>query len=138
MSDPMRLAVIFLATVGCLGAGIPDDRLADAGGVVDLDSSGQIVAVDLHASWATDSDIAELVRLPNLSRLDLSLTRISDHGLRQLKDVPAITDLNLRYDELITDAEPLPYHEGLATPGAVEPAWNQDYWTRRLLHLNGR
>src|ERR1700684_2504216 len=99
MSDPMRLAVIFLAAAGCLGAANSDNRITDAGGVVDLDSSGQIVAVDLHASWATDSDIAELARLPDLRRLDLSLTRISDHGLRQLKGAPGITDLNLRYDE---------------------------------------
>jgi Leucine-rich repeat (LRR) protein len=104
MSDPTRLAVIFLAAAGCLGAANSDNRITDAGGVVDLDSSGQIVAVDLHASWATDSDIAELARLPDLRRLDLSLTRISDHGLRQLKGVPGITDLNLRYDESITDA----------------------------------
>jgi Leucine-rich repeat (LRR) protein len=38
-----------------------------------------------------------------MTRLDLSETRITDHGLRQLKSAPAITDLNLRYAELITD-----------------------------------
>jgi Leucine-rich repeat (LRR) protein len=37
-------------------------------------------------------------------RLDLSLTRVSDHGLQLLKNAPGITDLNLRYAELITDA----------------------------------
>jgi Leucine-rich repeat (LRR) protein len=62
------------------------------------------VAVDLRASWITDSDMPALARLPNLARLDLSLTRISDHGLQQLKDAPGITELNLYADELITDA----------------------------------
>ena len=40
---------------------------------------------------------------PNSSRLDLSLTRISDHGLKQLKNAPAIADLNLYFDELVGD-----------------------------------
>ncbi len=61
------------------------------------------MAVDLRASWAGDSDIASLAEIPTLRRLDLSQTRISDHGLRQLKSAPAIADLNLRYAELITD-----------------------------------
>jgi Leucine-rich repeat (LRR) protein len=61
------------------------------------------VAVDLRSSWVTDSDLAQLSKLPGLSRLDLSLTRITDHGLQELKDAPSITDLNLRYAEAITD-----------------------------------
>ena len=52
----------------------------------------------------TDSDLTGLANLPNLTRLDLSFTRISDHGLQQLKAAPRIAELNLYYDELITDA----------------------------------
>lgn len=77
--------------------------VSDAGGVVTRDARGNVVVVDLRASWAGDSDLASLAALPVLSRLDLSETRITDHGLRQLKNAPAITDLNLRYAELITD-----------------------------------
>ena len=100
----MRLVLIAIAATACLGARDLSSWITDAGGVITHNRSGQIVAVDLHATWITDSDIADLARLPNLAKLDLSLTRISDHGLEQLKDAPAITDLNLYYDELITDA----------------------------------
>ena len=100
----MRLALVAIAAAAWLGASDLTSWIADAGGAVTRDRAGQIVAVDLRASWITDSDIPELARLPNLARLDLSLTRISDHGLQQLKDAPAITDLNLYSDELITDA----------------------------------
>lgn len=41
--------------------------------------------------------------MPGLSRLDLSLTRITDHGLQDLKGAPGIADLNLRYAEFVTD-----------------------------------
>jgi Leucine-rich repeat (LRR) protein len=89
----------------CLPAAVPDslEWVATAGGTTTSDAHGRIVALDLRASWVGDSDIANLARIPTLCRLDLSQTRISDHGLRQLKDAPAITDLNLRYAELITD-----------------------------------
>ncbi|MGD0296986.1 MAG: hypothetical protein ABSE86_07700 [Bryobacteraceae bacterium] len=100
----MRLALIAVAAVACVGARDLSSWITEAGGTVTRDGSGQIVAADLHATWITDSDLAELARLPNLAQLDLSLTRISDHGLEQLKDAPAITDLNLYSDELITDA----------------------------------
>jgi internalin A len=100
----MRLALIALAAAASLGARDVSSWITEAGGAVTRDQTGQIVAVDLRATWITDSDIVALARLPNLAHLDLSLTRISDHGLQQLKDAPAITDLNLYSDELITDA----------------------------------
>ncbi len=100
----MRLALMAIACTAWLGASDVTSWITDAGGAISRDRAGQIVAVDLRASWITDSDMPELARLPNLARLDLSLTRISDHGLQQLKNAPAITDLNLYYDELITDA----------------------------------
>lgn len=98
-----RLAWIALTAAGWLGATDSVQWIANAGGVASRDRNGKIVAVDLRASWATDSDLGDLAVLPFLSRLDLSLTRISDHGLQQLKNAPGITDLSLRYAELITD-----------------------------------
>jgi Leucine-rich repeat (LRR) protein len=59
--------------------------------------------VDLRASWVTDSDIPRLAQMRDLRRLDLSLTRISDRGLRALKTAPAIEELNLYFAEQITD-----------------------------------
>jgi Leucine-rich repeat (LRR) protein len=99
----MRFVVIALCLAGSLRAAVPIDWIAEAGGTATVDR-GQVVSVDLRASWVTDSDIARLAALPGLSWLDLSLTRITDHGLQQLKGAPGITDLNLCYAELITDA----------------------------------
>jgi internalin A len=100
----VRLSLIAIAATACLAATDHTSWITEAGGVVTRDGTGQIVGVDLRATWITDSDLPELARLPNLQHLDLSLTRIGDHGLEQLKDAPAITDLNLYSDELITDA----------------------------------
>src|SRR6185437_6658629 len=74
-----------------------------AGGTVTHDSAGKIVAVDLRSSWVTDSDMPRLAQLPDLKKLDLSLTRISDRGMRALKSAPAIEELNLFFAERITD-----------------------------------
>ena len=103
----MRFAHSFVIALlsTALPAAAPDSLgwVSDAGGAVMRDAQGRVIAVDLRASWAGDSDLASLAAIPTLYRLDLSDTRISDHGLRQLKNAPAITDLNLRYAELITD-----------------------------------
>src|SRR5262249_2886257 len=59
--------------------------------------------VNLRGSWINDADMIELARLPDLERLDLSHTRISDEGMLNLKPAPKIKDLNLFYSEWITD-----------------------------------
>ena len=79
----------------------------EAGGMVIRDPAGRITGVDLRASWVTDSDLRKLVQLPYLSYLDLSLTRITDQGMQELKNAPGIVDLNLYFAEYVTD-------EGLA------------------------
>ena len=103
----MRLAVLVSAALAATAAlAAPSNSfgwIADAGGVVTRNAQGQVIAIDLRASWVGDSDLARLAGTPTLTRLDLSQTRISDHGLRQLKNAPAIEELNLRYAELITD-----------------------------------
>lgn len=83
------------------------DWITEAGGTVTRDRAGRITAVDLRASWVTDSDLPQLAQLPHLTHLDLSQTRIADLGLQQLKAAPGIVELNLYYAEQITD-------EGLA------------------------
>jgi internalin A len=79
------------------------DWVTEAGGTVTRDRMGRITGVDLRSSWVTDSDLYRLVDLPHLTHLDLSLTRITDHGMQQLKNAPGIVDLNLYYAEQITD-----------------------------------
>ena len=47
------------------------------------------------------------MQLPYLTHLDLSLTRITDQGMQEIKNLPGIVDLNLYFAEYVTD-------EGLA------------------------
>lgn len=82
---------------------LSSDWITEAGGTVTRDRAGRITAVDLRASWVTDSDLPQLAALPYLTRLDLSQTRITDLGLQQLKASPGIVELNLYYAEQITD-----------------------------------
>jgi Leucine-rich repeat (LRR) protein len=86
-----------------MGAVAPDEWIRAAGGSVTRDNAGRIVAVDLHASCVGDSDIAELTKLPALTKLDLSETRITDRGLLDLKSAPNLTEFNLFYAELVSD-----------------------------------
>lgn len=84
-------------------AAIDTGWIEQAGGSVARDKDGKIVAVDLRSSWVTDSDMPRLAQMPDLKRLDLSLTRISDRGLRALKTAPGIEELNLYFAEQISD-----------------------------------
>jgi hypothetical protein len=93
--------------------------IEDAGGSVIRDPAGRITGVDLRASWVTDTDLRRLLQLPSLSSLDLSLTRITDQGMQELKNATGIVDLSLYFAEYVTD-------EGLA---AIKD------W-KKLKHLN--
>src|SRR5437016_5133658 len=73
------------------------------GGKIDRDAAGRIVAVNLRGGWINDVEMIELARLPDLERLDLSHTRISDEGMLNLKPAPKIKELKLFYSEWITD-----------------------------------
>src|SRR5216684_3937494 len=91
----------------CLGASAPaamdTQWIEDAGGSVIRDATGRITGVDLHGSWVSDTDLRKLVQLPFLTVLDLSLTRITDQGMQELKNLSGILDLNLYYAEYVTD-----------------------------------
>ena len=81
--------------------------VAEAGGAVIRDSAGKITGVDLRASWVTDTDLRKLLLFPDLTYLDLSLTRITDQGMQEIRNLPGIVELNLHFAEYVTD-------EGLA------------------------
>lgn len=91
-----------LGTAVLAGAELPS-WISSAGGALTRNPTGRVIGVDLHASWVTDSDMTALARMPDLTQLDLSLTRISDRGLQQLKSLANLADVNLYYAELITD-----------------------------------
>jgi Leucine-rich repeat (LRR) protein len=96
-----RCILLFLTAIPLLAANT--DWIARLGGKVERDSAGRIVAVNLRGSWISDVEMIELARLPDLERLDLSHTRISDEGMQNLKPAPKIRDLKLYYSEWITD-----------------------------------
>jgi internalin A len=100
----VRLLAALILAAAFLNAADQSGWIAEAGGAFSRNREGQISSVDLRASWVTDSDLSDLATLPDLTRLDLSLTRITDRGLRLLKGAPRIEELNLYYAELVTDA----------------------------------
>ena len=101
--------LLFLLTLPAAGPLAAADTawVDDLGGSVARDPSGEVTGVNLRATWVTDTDLKKLNDYPKLSWLDLSLTRITDQGLQELKGLPGVTDLNLRFAEYVTD-------EGLA------------------------
>jgi Leucine-rich repeat (LRR) protein len=99
----MRRVIAIFAIASAAMAAVDSNWIELAGGFVTRDAGGKIVAVDLRSSWVTDSDMPRLAELPELKRLNLSLTRISDRGLRALKSAPGIEELNLYFAEQITD-----------------------------------
>jgi Leucine-rich repeat (LRR) protein len=98
------LPLLVLWTIAALSAPTTDPAwVSDAGGVLIKDAAGSITGVDLRSSWATDADLADLAKLPTLKTLDLSLSRISDRGMRSLRGATGIVDLNLYFAEQVTD-----------------------------------
>src|SRR5262245_41835932 len=92
-------AVAALLSVALVSAAWIDDL----GGRVERAPGGKITEVNLRASWVTDGDLLELARLPQLQRLDLSQTRITDQGLAYLKTAASLREVNLAYAEKIGD-----------------------------------
>lgn len=98
------LLLLLLSGLGCAAAeNDPGAWVAAQEGTVTRDGAGHITGVSLRGSWITDTDLAVLARLPNLRKIDLSETHITDLGLEQLKPLDNITDLNLYFCEHVTD-----------------------------------
>jgi hypothetical protein len=75
----------------------------EVGGKIVRDPAGRVTGVNLRGRWVTETDLRELAQLPHLTHLDLSLTRVTDQGMLELKNAQGIEDLNLYYAELVTD-----------------------------------
>jgi hypothetical protein len=100
----MRLTNRILTLLAALPLLAADTNwIAKLGGKMERDAGGKIVAVNLRGCWINDAEMIELARMPDLERLDLSHTRISDEGMLNLKPAPKIKDLKLFYAEWITD-----------------------------------
>ena len=104
----MRKLILMMLAVASLGLSA-DRKLGDTQWIEDLggsairDAKGKVTAVNLRATWVTDTDLRRLNELPELSVLDLSLTHITDQGMSEIKGLPGVTDLNLYFTEYITD-----------------------------------
>ena len=98
----LRLALSSLVC-GLIFAASSTDWIAELGGKIDRDGLGRVVGVNLRGSWINDAEMIQLAAMPNLERIDLSHTRITDEGLMRLKPAPSILELNLYYSEWITD-----------------------------------
>lgn len=99
----MKCTQILLALAALPLIAADTDWITKLGGSVQRDKAGKIVAVNLRGAWINDADMIELARMPDLQRLDLSHTRISDEGMLNLKPAPRIQELKLFYSEWITD-----------------------------------
>ncbi len=104
-----RLLGLVAVFAGAMWAEGGDDTawITNAGGTFSRNSAGQITAVNFRASWVTDAELRNLTKLTALSSLDLSLTRVTDQGMQELRGLPGVVELNLRFAEYVTD-------EGLA------------------------
>src|SRR5438445_9909665 len=97
----MRSREWSLLPIACavLCAAESTDWISHMGGKVERDAAGKVTAVNLRGSWINDAEMAHLAELPDLEKLDLSHTRITDEGLLRLKSAPRISDLSLYYSE---------------------------------------
>ncbi len=89
--------------MGVTGAALPaGTRWIDAmGGHANRTPTG--LSVDLRSTWVGDTDLVRVAALPGVQRLDLGHTRITDLGLRHLRDLSSVRSLNLGLAEQITD-----------------------------------
>lgn len=99
-----RLMAFTLLLLQAAARGAEADRwIEDAGGIAARDTAGRITGIDFRASWVTDADLRRLAALPALTSLNLSLTRITDQGMQELRNLTGIVNLDLRFAEYVTD-----------------------------------
>jgi Leucine-rich repeat (LRR) protein len=94
----LRTALLFLPALA-----VTTQWIQDHGGTARSDAQGRIIEANFRASWIADSDLAVIASLRDLLRLDLSHTRVTDPGFRDLKALEKVSNLNLYYAEQIGD-----------------------------------
>ena len=101
--------------------------IASQGGTVERDAAGRTTAVNLRATWITDTDLTRLAGLPRLTRLDLSNTAITDLGMERL--APTVEEWNLHSEPwtFVVDGEGIvrARFEGVMTRRELEAALQQ-------------
>jgi hypothetical protein len=73
------------------------------GGSFQKNSAGRITEVDLVGAWVADDDLRRIGALPDLRKIDLSHTKISDLALAHLRRLKNVVYLNCFYCSYITD-----------------------------------
>jgi internalin A len=79
-------------------------RIEARGGFVVRDRDGNISEASLARTWATDEDLSYVAEIKTLKRLDLSLTLVTDKGIKELEKLRQLEDLDLETAEALTDA----------------------------------
>jgi Leucine-rich repeat (LRR) protein len=77
--------------------------ITDLGGSVTRNAQGGVTGISLRGTWVSDTDLRGLNQYPELRKLDLSLTHITDGGLQEIKNLHGITDFSLYFAEYVTD-----------------------------------
>lgn len=99
----MRILPFAFAAFALAADPVADDVLAE-GGEIGRDKAGNIVSVSLARTWANDTLVERLAGIKTLRKLDLSFTYVTDRGMEQLRNLPALEELILETAEFITDA----------------------------------
>ena len=96
---------VFFVLIICVGSACAEETqwISDLGGTVTRDAQGQVSGVTLRGTWVEDADLRRLKDFTHLSALDLSLTRITDGGMQEIKSLRGISDFNLYFAEYVTD-----------------------------------
>ena len=80
------------------------ERLLELGARLTKNDQGVVVTIDLDSVWLADSDVSLLSAFPQLGRLSLSHTRITDLGAQRLRSLKSLQDLDLSFVQRFTDA----------------------------------
>ena len=96
MSAAACLACSVLLALSAMAQGLPEGRQT-------RNARGELVALDLTATWVTDSDLEAVAQVSTLERLSLAQTRITDAGLERLRPLTNVRELDLYFAEFFTD-----------------------------------
>ena len=86
----------------------PQQWIESLGGKARVDSSGQMISVDLRHCWLSDADMKRLGKIASLRSIRLAYTKVSDQGLEYLKPLGQVEELDLYFAESVGDAGLVP------------------------------